>query len=420
MDIKIYPNQIKGEVTAPPSKSYLHRAIICASLSKGKSVIKNILIGDDIQQTIEAFRSLGVQITYLDNQLIVESTGVLAFKENHAIHCLESGSTMRFLIPLLTNNLGVEFHGKASLLKRPLNLYEKIFSQQNNQFIRLDDFVFVKGTIKPDTYLIDDDSSSQYISGLLFALPLLSESSTIKINKYFQSRKYIDMTIFMLEQFGIQIIQESENIFIIPGNQKYQPTNIEIESDYSQAAFFMVGAALNGNVQFNNMTIDSLQPDRELLNILENSGSHISYKDNQFSIQKSDIDIKKINLAQTIDLGPVLFFLASQCSDDTLITHYQRLKYKESNRLENMLVILNKMNVSYDFIEGDLMIKSNHHFTLGTIDSYGDHRIAMAVAIIATMSKEPTIIQNMEVINKSYPTFLIDLEQLGIKIDYLP
>ena len=157
MDIKIYPNQIKGEMTPPPSKSYLHRAIICASLSKGKSIIKNILIGDDVQKTIEAFRSLGVNIEYLDNQLIIESNGKLQFTDNHMIHCGESGSTMRFLMPILTNKKGTEFYGKNTLLSRPLDLYESIYSKQNNEFVRFEEYIYTEGELKPSNYIIDDD-----------------------------------------------------------------------------------------------------------------------------------------------------------------------------------------------------------------------------------------------------------------------
>lgn len=419
MDIKIYPKQMKGQVTPPPSKSYLHRAIICGSLAKGKSIINNILIGEDILQTIEAFRSLGVQISYLDNQLIIESTGQLKFQDNHVIDCLESGSTMRFLIPLLTNDLGVEFHGKASLLRRPLNFYEKIFSEQNNQFIRLDDYIFTKGKVKAGDYVIDDDSSSQYITGLLFALPLLKKDSTIQIAKNFQSIKYIDMTIHVLNQFGIKIIKNDNFSLHIPGNQSYIASHINIEADYSQAAFFMIGAALNGQIVFDQMNKNSLQPDSEILSIIEKAGGNILYDNQNINIEKANLDFQLINLAQMIDLGPILFLFASQCKTDTIITHYQRLKYKESNRLDNMLSVLDQMKVSYEYLDDYLVIHHNPSFTLGTIDSFNDHRIAMAIAIIATMSQEPTIIRNMEVINKSYPTFLLDLEKLGIKVEYL-
>ncbi|MFP4478228.1 MAG: 3-phosphoshikimate 1-carboxyvinyltransferase [Candidatus Izemoplasmatales bacterium] len=419
MDIKIYPNQLKGELTPPPSKSYLHRAIICASLAKGKSSIKNILIGDDIQKTIEVFRSLGVKIEYLDNQLTIESKGKLVFKDNHAVYCGESGSTMRFLMPVLTNKKGTEFYGENSLLNRPLDLYENIYAKQKNEFVRFDDYIYTEGEFQAYDYVIDDDSSSQFISGLLFVLPLLNKTSTIQLKENFQSKKYIDMTIMMLENFGIEIIQENEYQLKIPGNQTYKPANITIESDFSQAAFFIVGAVLNGSLTINHINKNSLQPDKAILNIVEVAGGKITYQDNQIHVEKSMINISEIDLAQIIDLGPILFLFASQSNNITLFKNFERLVYKESDRLNNMLDILANMRVPYQLKDNQLMIDYQPNFSFNIVDSFSDHRIAMAIGIFATFSQTTTIIKNMEVINKSYPTFLNDLENLGIRVEYL-
>ncbi|QWB99960.1 3-phosphoshikimate 1-carboxyvinyltransferase [Mycoplasmatota bacterium] len=419
MDIILYPNQLKGEMTPPPSKSYLHRAIICASLAKGKSIIKNILIGDDIQKTIEAFRSLGVNIEYLDNQLIIESSGKLKFTDNHPIHCGESGSTMRFLIPILTNKKGSEFYGEKTLLSRPLDLYERIYAEQKNEFVRFEDYIYTEGEIKAQDYIINDDASSQFVSGILFALPLLKETSSIQLKKHFQSKKYINMTMMMLEKFGIEVIKHSELHFTIPGNQTYKPTDVTIESDFSQAAFFIVGAVLNGDITINHINKFSLQPDKNILNIIEDAGGEIEYIDQKIHVKKSTIELKEIDLAQIIDLGPILFLLSSQSKKSTLIKNFERLVYKESDRLNNMLKILDIMKVTYELNDHELIIDYNQDFSLSSVNSYNDHRIAMSLAIIATLSKKPTTIKNMEVINKSYPTFLNDLERLGIKIEYI-
>lgn len=412
MDIKIYPSFLKGNITPPPSKSYLHRAIICASLSEGKSTIKNILIGDDIQQTIEAFRSLGVHIEYLNNELIIQSKGAFDFNNDHPINCLESGSTLRFLIPLLTNELGVRFIGSSSLLSRPLTIYENIFHQQNLTFNRHENHIYTKGILKPNHYSISDDTSSQFVSGLLFALPRLNGDSSIEIKDSFESRSYIDMTLYMLKSFGIKIIKKTNNYFIIPGNQSYKSNDINIEADYSQAAFFIVGALLNGDIQFHNLNRQSLQPDRQLFDIVNhksNDGLHI---------KKTEMLLKDINLSQIIDLGPILFLLATQSKNMTKITHFSRLIYKESDRLKNMLDVLTQMNASYISNDNEIIIGYQPVFSFEQIGSYNDHRIAMAIAIFATFSTSPTIIRNMEVINKSYPTFLADLESLGVKIEY--
>jgi len=419
MDIKIFPGKLKGVLTPPPSKSYLHRAIISASLAKGTSYIRNILIGDDIQATIEAFRSLGITIDYYNNQLTITSNGSLSIQENHQIQCHESGSTLRFLMPLLTTESGVEFYGTSSLLNRPLSIYEAIYANQNNEFVRFQDHIYLQGTLKADHFHIDDDSSSQYVSGLLFALPRLPHDSTISITKDFQSKHYIDMTISILNQFGIIIHQTSETTYQIPGNQTYHPQTIHIESDYSQASFFLIGAAMNGDLTLNHLYQHSLQPDKSILHILKQAGIPFHVYEQSIHIQQSTLDLPLIDLSQNIDLGPALFLLASQSKSPTIIKNYERLMYKESNRLSNMLDILKMMNVNVIQSQNTIKIGFQPSFTFGTIDSYHDHRIAMAIAIFATKATTPTIIKNIHVINKSYPTFIHDLKQLGIQVSYL-
>jgi 3-phosphoshikimate 1-carboxyvinyltransferase len=199
----------------------------------------------------------------------------------------------------------------------------------------------------------------------------------------------------------------------------YQARDINIEADFSQAAFLMVGAALNGDIGFSNMNIHSLQPDKEIIHILEKAGVKMTYKDDQVIIQKSSIDINQIDLAQMIDLGPILLMFATQSKTKTQFIHFERLVIKESNRLKNMLNILDEMDVFYENNQGVLTIGFRDKFHLIQMNSFNDHRIAMSIAVMATLAQTPTIIKNMEVINKSYPTFLHDLEKLGIQIKYL-
>ena len=419
MDIKIYPGKMKGTLTPPPSKSYLHRAIISASMAQGRSIINNILIGEDIQSTIEAFRSLGVDIEYYDNQLIIESKGQLDFLDNHQIHCHESGSTMRFLMPLLTNEKGVEFYGESSLLNRPLDLYEEIYAKQKNEFVRFENHIYVQGVFKTEQFIIEDNTSSQYISGLLFALPLLDQDSTIELPNNFQSIHYIDMTIDILNKFNIKIEKQTPYKLVVPGKQKYKPASIDIESDYSQAAFFMVGAAINGDVIFKNIHQKSIQPDKQIIDILKDAGASIEIEDDSVKISKTSIDLSNIDLSQNIDLGPILFLLASQSKTPTTIKNVRRLIYKESNRLKNMLDILNQMGVQYILQDNQITIDFINLFSFDEMDSYNDHRIAMSIAIFSTLSNKPTIIKNMHVMNKSYPTFVNDLKTLKIQIDYI-
>ena len=209
MKVKIYPGFAKGNVKIPPSKSILHRAIICASLAEGKSVIRNVNFSEDIKATINAFKKLGVKIEKMDNALSINGIGNLLFFGDEIIDCKESGSTLRFLIPILCNSKGITLSGKHSLLNRPLSIYEEIFKKEHVLMNKKDDSIYVQGEIKAGVYKLPGNVSSQFISGLLFSLPLKTGDSKIEIIGNLESKKYVDLTVDVLKNFNINISKDN-------------------------------------------------------------------------------------------------------------------------------------------------------------------------------------------------------------------
>ena len=274
-EVTIIPKRLGGSLKIPPSKSMAHRAIICAGLSKGNSIIENIEYSDDIIATINAMRALGVNIIEDKDRLIINGENIFS-NDSRVIDCNESGSTLRFLMPIaLIKNGESRFLGKGNLGKRPLKTYYDIFRKQGIAYTYDEGILntFVKGNLKADEFRVEGNISSQFISGLLFALPLLDGDSKIVITTNLESKGYIDLTLFMLDKFGIKIENLNYKEFRIKGNQSYKPFNYRVEGDYSQGAFFFAAGALGNNIVCYDLEEKSKQGDKEVLDILENMGN---------------------------------------------------------------------------------------------------------------------------------------------------
>lgn len=418
MKVKIYPGFAKGEIIIPPSKSMLHRAIICASLAKGTSVISNVIYSEDIKATINAFKQLGIQIKTHDNRIEITNDKALTFSGNEIIDCNESGSTLRFLIPLLANNKGIKFTGKTSLMKRPLNVYETMFHNTNNTFELNNDILYLKNEINPGNYKIPGNISSQFISGLLFSLPLKNRDSHIEVTGLFESKSYVEMTIDVLKKFGIEI-SNHKNHFYIKGNQKYKPQDIEIELDYSQLAFFAAAGIINGDIKIKDIPTDSLQPDKAIINIIKQMNGKMTLANNSYHFYKSNTTGLDIDVSQHPDIGPILSILGGLSKGQTKLLKAKRLKIKETDRLKAIYDILTKLNINASLGQESLSIIGKDEFSGSEFDSYNDHRMVMSLAIAALRNTTPLTINNAQAINKSYPTFFEDLKSLGIKVEYL-
>lgn len=419
MRVKISPSKnLIGPLTLPPSKSLGHRLIIGACLSEGVSIINNVDFSKDILATIDAMKTMGANIKINDNQLIIEGIKELTLT-SATIDCNESGSTLRFLIPLVSlTNQEVKLVGKGRLLQRPQTVYEDIFKAQGLAFSHNEEDIRLKGSLKSGSYLVDGNISSQFISGLLFALPLLKGDSVIEIKEPFESKSYVLLTIDILKRYKIDINLNNNKIYI-KGNQKYQALNDSVESDYSQLAFFSGLGILNSELVVNNMNIDSLQGDKAIISIIKDFKASFDIKDDGYHFYPSKLVGTKIGLKDCPDLGPMLMAIACFAEGDTHITNANRLRIKESDRIGAMSCELNKLGANIRSDDNNIYIKGgiNTHGNV-VFDGHNDHRIVMAMSIVSTLCENACMIEGSEAISKSYPGFFKDLEKLGIGVEY--
>ena len=409
-NLTLTPNALNGTVTVPPSKSMAHRAVICASLAAGRSTIKNIQLSDDILATIEGMRSFGAIISYDDQTLTIDGIRNGAAKESRTINCNESGSTLRFLIPLATLFTGeTHFIGQGHLGKRPLEPYQELFDAQSlhyNQATTENLQLSVAGPLTPGIYEMRGDISSQFITGMLLTLPLLAGDSVLKIMTHLESKGYIDLTLSVLQSFGIVIEQdETGQEYRIKGQQAYIARDYTVEGDYSQAAFWLSANALGNELLVNGLDSDSLQGDQAIVSILEtvNSGSNDSER--------------IIDGAQVPDIIPVVALVAALSKGKTKIINLERLRIKESDRLVATQKELTALGAQIEIVGDSLLIEGVSELSGGQeVWSHKDHRMAMMLAIASTVCQEPIHIKDTDCVKKSYPNFWETFQQLGGKI----
>lgn len=433
--ITILPGILRGSVVVPPSKSISHRALICAALAEGTSNIGNFMISDDTTATMEGLSALGAEIIAErqreDEVYLLHIKGIGAKSlgtdnrqsysgEDTVIDCQESGSTLRFLLPLAgLKNTEVTFTGRGRLVSRPLDIYFRLFGEHGVSFQRTDNLSLplkVKGLLQPGEYCVEGDISSQFISGLMFLLPLLNGDSKIVITSNLESKGYLDLTMDMLERFSIEVDNRGYKEFVIKGKQQYKRQDTDIEGDYSQVAFWLVGGLLGGEINCLNMNTNSLQGDREILDILKRMGGNIVLNDNSIKASLSETRGTVIDGSQCPDIIPVLAVLAAVSEGETRIINAERLRIKESDRLKAISMELNKLGAKVEETADGLRIKGCKNLRGGTVSSWNDHRIAMALAVAACRCTEPVTIQGSEAVNKSYPHFWKDYRKLGGRI----
>ena len=419
-DLKIIPSKLKGSVKIPPSKSMAHRAIICAALSDGICRIDNIDYSDDIIATINAMNSLGATIEKHDDYIEVVGIykNINKIKRNRIIDCNESGSTLRFLVPISLLFKGSnKFIGKGNLGKRPLTTYYNIFNNQGIKYSYEENNLnlVVDGELKPGVFEVEGNISSQFITGLLFALPLLNGDSKITITKEMESKGYIDLTLKAISDFGIEIINNNYSEFIIKGNQKYNARNYRVEGDYSQAAFFLCADGLGNNVVCRDLDLNSLQGDKEIIDILERM--NVVFNTNEIGLSgevSGELISTVIDGSQCPDIIPVLSAVAALSKGTTEIINAGRLRIKECDRLSAVASELEKLGATIIEKEDGLVITGVEKLQGGVeVWSHKDHRIAMTLAIASTMCKKPIIIKDYECVAKSYPSFFEDFKALG-------
>lgn len=399
MKVKILPSKTSGEVSAPPSKSFAHRYLIGSVLSRGKCVIKNIADSDDISATLSCIEQLGGSVTKDGNTVTVIPTNEKQI-ENTVFDCKESGSTLRFFIPvvLATGAKNCTFLGSERLLARGIKEYEKLFENSDVTIKSDEKSIEVNGTLSAGNYEISGEVSSQYTTGMLFALSVLSGKSTLKITGNAESRAYVDMTIKVLKDFGADIAEPEKNFFEINGKGRLSPGEFTVEGDWSNAAFLIALSRLLGTISVSGLNENSVQGDRF----------------SSVSFDALDGENAEIDLKDCPDLAPILFAYAAY-KNGGKFTNTRRLRVKESDRANVMAEELKKFGANVKVYENSVKIeKTQLKPPIVPLCGHNDHRIVMALSVLAAVFGAE--IDGAEAVNKSYPDFFRVIKKAGVNV----
>ena len=412
---------VAGRIAAPPSKSMAHRAVLCAALAKGTSHLHHLAFSKDISATLGAAGRLCARVTTGENDAVVEGLGRF-LPVDAPVDCCESGSTLRFLIPLASlTGQEVTFTGRGRLMERPQSVYKTLYQQQGLRFEQGADRLTVEGALTPGEYELAGNVSSQFISGLLFALPLLDGDSTLHLIPPVESRSYIDMTRAVQAAFGVTSRWLDGNTLALPGRQHYRPCDYDVEGDYSQAAFPAVLGAVCGGVTVTGLSPDTLQGDAVILDILHRCGAQFTREGDTVTFAKAPLHGVDIDLADCPDLGPVLMVLGLLCEGTTVIRNAERLRLKESDRIAAMEAELRACGGVLESEGGTITVHgcAEHlHAPEGILHGHNDHRVVMSLAVLSAAVGLPLTVDDAEAIQKSWPNFFAAIRPLGVEVEY--
>ena len=399
MNVKITPGKAAGTVAAPPSKSMAHRLLICAGLSKGTSRIRGLDYNEDILATMDCLRALGAACTLDGDTATVTGTDVCHAVPQQTLCCRESGSTLRFFIPLaLLCGRDVSFTGTEKLLSRPLGIYEQLCAEKGFFYSHTGQQLQVKGTLTGGMFEVPGNISSQFITGLLFALPLTGQDSCIRITTPLESRSYIDLTLQALRTFGVQANWQDEQTITIPGGQHYTAKDMAVEGDYSGAAFYAAMNALGAEINITGLQPESLQGDKVY----------------EQHLQSLCAGFPEIDLSDCPDLGPVLFAVAA-AKHGAVFTGTRRLKMKESDRAAAMTQELAAFGTTVTVEENTVTVTPTaFHKPEGILHGHNDHRVVMSLAVLLLLTGGE--IEGAQAVRKSFPDFFEKLQRLGIEV----
>ncbi len=399
MKIRINEGKAKGIVKAPPSKSMAHRLLICAGLSKGTCIVHGIVRSKDVEATMDCLRAVGVKLEEAEGSVRVTGADIKNASAGKILDCGESGSTLRFFVPLcLISGANAVLRGSKRLMERPLGIYKTMCEDRGMLFSQDETSLMVKGPLKSGNFKLAGNISSQFISGLLFALPLLDGDSVVTITPPIESRSYINMTISALALFGVEASWQDEKTIYIKGNQEYKCSEAWVEGDYSNAAFFEALNVFGGDVKIDNLPENSIQGDRVYGKMFD-------------QLKKGT---PALDISDCPDLAPILFAVAA-AKNGGVFSGTRRLKIKESSRAEVMTEELAKFGVSSSVYDDEVIIYPiEFKKPSDELDGHNDHRIVMAEAILLTLTGG--VIDGAEAVTKSFPDFFEKLKSLGIEV----
>ncbi|MCX5814739.1 MAG: 3-phosphoshikimate 1-carboxyvinyltransferase [Proteobacteria bacterium] len=410
------PSRINGTVKAPPSKSMTGRAIAAALLSGGTSEITDPSFCDDSLSVMWIAETLGAEIVRGEHKIIVKgNAGLSGNMKNNVLDCGESGLCMRMFAPI-AGLTGDEFTltGGGTLLQRPMKMVEQlgalgVFCTTKNGFAP----IVVKGPITGGDITVDASISSQFLTGLLMALPLCNEDSIVTVANL-RSRPYVEMTVSLLRLYGIKIVHgENYERFHIPGNQTYKPCVYKIEGDWSGAAFLLVAGAIGGGVLMKGLNPDSFQADKAVIDVLKMAGADTIINKDHITVEKDGLNAFEFDATDCPDLFPPLAVLASACKGKSVIYGADRLRHKESDRARALVSEFSRLGITIKLLHDRMEIHGGK-VKGNRVDSHNDHRIAMACAVAALNGEGKTTIENGECVSKSYPDFFSDLDGLRV------
>lgn len=397
MRVVIGKSMAKGYLQAPPSKSMAHRLIISASLAKGTSLIKGVELSEDVKATLSCLKALGVEYVYDDGTVTVKGVG--GIDPVDILNCRECGSTLRFFIPIcLLSDREVTLTGSDRLMERPLGVYEELCREKGYCYTKTERGITVRGRIQSGVYTVAGNVSSQFISGLLFALPLTDGDSVIRLTGKVESRSYIDMTISALEIFGVKVCWQEESTLFVKGGQAYKPADTTVEGDYSNAAFFSALDLFGGHVELRGLKPDSLQGDKVYVEYFH------GIKEGNPTLDISDCP----------DLGPILMAVGA-AFDGVTLTGSARLKIKESDRGAAMAAELSKLGAEVSVKENEIIVKGGISSPKEPLFGHNDHRVVMSLAVLLTLCGGE--IEGAEAVSKSMPRFFEMMKELGVECD---
>ena len=411
MTVTVQGENIGGKIRVPESKSHAHRLLICAALSGKKTEILCKNSSSDIDATCRCLKGLGVISERTENGFILNGGG----EREKILPCGESGSTYRFILPIacaLGHECGFFLEGKLPV--RPMEpLMENLEAHGIKIAGKGEETVHISGKLTGGKFKIPGDVSSQFISGLIFALPILNEDSEIEITGTLQSESYVKMTLDAVRQFGIEVTK-NENGFFIKGGQKYtSPEKVTVEGDWSNAAFWLCAGAIGENpVTCSNLNVNSTQGDKKVLEILSSFGADVREQDGDITVSKGELKGIVIDAMDIPDLVPILSVVASVAKGETRVINAQRLRLKESDRIFTVCETIRNLGGNIEETKDGLIIQGGK-LKGGAISSFNDHRIAMSGAIASIVTEGAVKIEGSQAVNKSYPEFWNDFMKLG-------
>jgi 3-phosphoshikimate 1-carboxyvinyltransferase len=418
MNIRCYPSCLNGTVRAIPSKSDAHRKLICAAISENGGFLPiRAPHCDDILATMRCLSALGAEITQTENGVQISP---ITRQAHAAMDCGESGSTLRFLLPVaMAVCSDISVTGAGRLPERPIGTLTDAMSAHGVQFSKVNLPLSASGNLTGGVYEIAGNISSQFLSGLLMALPLCEQKSEIRLTTPLQSSAYVDMTLSTLRLFGAEITESTENGLLryhIKGGQKLRcPENLTVDGDWSNAAFWLTAGAIQPNSQITvtGLSLDSVQGDKAIFTILKNAGADISECENGINVSCGTILPFDVEMEAIPDLLPILAVRAAYADGVSHFLKAERLRLKESDRLKATADMLRELGIRCEELPDGLTVYGGQQMCGGTVNGMNDHRMVMAAAVAALGASFEVTITDAEAVNKSYPAFFADYRLLG-------